>query len=157
MYLQQLRSKNLHCHSLIVSCASIYFAKRATPNKFFVCGWYCYESSWTDGGSQAENNGECASEECMFIIRVGKFLQRRFKWNIFRLHRMFVTSRRSVRARASLWLTDKSCHVSIRSLTLWARVSNSLPLWSMWVDNLNAKQVSVENHSGWVASAIMEK
>ena len=154
IYLEQLRFKNLHCHRFIVAHASIDCAKRATPDKFPPCGWYCYESSWTDGSSQTEDNGKCASEVCMFIIRMGKFLQRSFKWNIFRLHRMFVTSRPLMRVRASLWLTDKSCHVSIRFLTLWARVSNSLPMWSMWVDN--AKEVIVENHSACVASA-MEK
>ena len=57
-----------------------------------------------------------------------------------------------MRTRALSWLTDVSCHVSIRFLTSRARVSKSLQLPSMWVDN--AKQVRVENHSGWVASVI---
>ena len=79
MYLQQLRAKNLHCHRLIVAEASIYFAKRATPDIFSPCAWYSYESSWTDGCSQTEDSGECASEVCMFIIRVGEFLEGRLK------------------------------------------------------------------------------
>ena len=59
-----------------------------------------------------------------------------------------------MRAKASLWLTDVSCHFSIWFFTSRARVSKSLPLSSMWVDN--TKQVRVENHSVWVSSA-MEK
>ena len=66
---------------------------------------------------------------------------------------MIFTSRRLVRARASLWQIDESSHASIRFLTWWARVPKSLPLSSMWVDN--AKHVRVENnHSAWVASSM---
>ena len=68
--------------------------------------------------------------------------------------RIFLTSRRLVRAWASLWLTDKSSHVSIRFFTLRARGVISLTMMpsSKWVDD-DAKQVRVENRSVWVASA----
>ena len=62
---------------------------------------------------------------------------------------MFFTFRRVIRARALLWQTDRSCHVSMSSLTSWTSPRKSLSLSSMWVDN--AKQVRMGNHSVWVA------
>ena len=80
IYLEHLRRKNLYCHLLIVADASMDFAKRATLN-IFSYGWYRYEISRTDGRSQTESSGECASEACIFIIiRVGKFLEHRIEF-----------------------------------------------------------------------------
>ena len=40
IYRRYLRSNNLNFHLLIVADASIDFAKRAIPDKFFLsCGW----------------------------------------------------------------------------------------------------------------------
>ena len=74
IYLEYLWAENLYCHLLIVADASMDSAKRATPD-ILALGLYLYVISRTDGGSQSEASGECASEACIFIIRVGKFLE----------------------------------------------------------------------------------
>ena len=81
IYLQHLRAKNLYCHLLIIPDASIDSAKWSTPD-ILPYDWYRYEISRTDGGSQTEGTGEFASEESIFIIRVGKFLERRIKFKL---------------------------------------------------------------------------
>ena len=81
IYLQHLRAKNLYGHLLTVADASMDSTKQATLD-IFPYGWYRYEISRTDGGSQTEDSGECVSEACIFIIRVGKFLEHRIKFNL---------------------------------------------------------------------------
>ena len=81
IYLEHLRRKNLYRHLLVVPDASIDSGKRATPDTL-AYGLYRYKISRTDGGSQMEGSGECASEVCIFIIRVGKFLERRIKFKL---------------------------------------------------------------------------
>ena len=85
IYLQHLRAKHLYRHRLIVADASKDTAKRATPD-VLPYGWYRYEIGRTDGGSQTESSGECASEACIvitgIIIRVGKFLEHRIKFKL---------------------------------------------------------------------------
>lgn len=97
-----------------------------------------------------EGSGETIGEESVTnIFSAEKYLECKLKWTYYRLHRMFFTFRRVMRARALLWQTDRSCHVSMSSLTSWTSPRKSLSLSSMWVDD--AKQVRMGNHSVWVA------
>ena len=74
--------KNLYCHPLIVEIVADALkdsAKPATPN-IIPYGWCRYEISRTDGFSQKEGSGEFVSVVCIFIMRVGKFLEHRIKF-----------------------------------------------------------------------------
>ena len=88
IYLQYLRAKNLYCHLFIVADTLIDTAKRASSD-IFPYGWYCHEIIRTHGVSQTKGSRECACEACIFIIRVGDFLEHRIKFKLLRLHRMF--------------------------------------------------------------------
>ena len=76
--------KNLYCHLLTVADASMDSTKQAIID-ILPYGWYRYEISRTDGGSQTEGSGECSCEACIFIIRVGKFLEHRIIFNLLHL------------------------------------------------------------------------